>query len=47
MQFEGLTSRTYMLLGTRSPKLRSILEPEVELMVVLRMRSNKITENGL
>ncbi len=29
-----------MLVGRRNPILRSILEPEVELMVFLRMRSN-------
>jgi hypothetical protein len=43
MQFEGLISRMYMFLFTSSPKLRSILKPEVELMVFLRMRSNNIT----
>ena len=46
MQFEGLISRVYMFFGTRNPNLRSILKPEVELMVFLRMRSNKITKNG-
>ncbi len=46
MQFEGLISRVYMFFGTRNPILESILKPEVELMVFLRMRSNKITKNG-
>ncbi len=45
MQFEGLISRLYMLFGTRNPNLRPILKPEVELMVLLRMRWNKITKN--
>jgi len=30
--------------STRNPNLRSILKPEVEFMVFLRMRSNKITK---
>jgi len=30
-----------MFFGTGNPNLRSILKPEVELMVFLRMRSNK------
>jgi hypothetical protein len=46
MQFEGLISRMYMFFGTRNPNLRSVLKPEVELRVFLRMRSNKITKNG-
>ena len=46
MQFEGIIPRMYMFFGTRNPNLRSILQPEVELMVFLRMRSNKITKNG-
>ena len=33
-----------MFFGTGNPNLRSILKPEVELMVFLRMRSNKITK---
>ncbi len=41
MQFEGLMSRAYMIFGTGNPNLMSILKPEVELMVLLRMRSNK------
>ena len=45
MQFEGLISRVYMFFGTGSPNLWSILKPEVELMVLLRMRSDKITKN--
>ncbi len=46
MQFEGLISRVYMFFGTGNPKMRSILKPEVELMVFLRIRSNKITTNA-
>ena len=46
MQFDGLVPRVYMFFGTRKPNLRSILKPEVDLMVLLRMRSNKITENA-
>jgi hypothetical protein len=37
--------REYMFFGAWSPNLRSILKPEVELMVFLRMRSDKITKN--
>jgi hypothetical protein len=46
MRSKGLFSREYMFFGTRNPNLRFILKPEVELMVLLRMRSNKITKNG-
>ena len=47
MQFKGLISRVYMFFGTGNPNVRSILNPEVELMVLfLRMRSNKITRNA-
>ncbi len=46
MQFEGLISRVYMFFGTGNPYLRSILKPEVDLMVFMRMRSYKITKNG-
>ena len=46
IQFEGTVSRVYMVFGTANPNLASILKPEVELMVFLRMRSNKITKNG-
>ena len=46
MQFKGLISRTYMFFGAGYPNLRSILKPEVELIVFLRMRSNKIVKNG-
>ena len=35
-----------MFFGTRNPNLWSILKPGVELMVFLRMRSDKITKNG-
>ena len=45
MQYVGLISRVYMFFGTRNPNLRSILKLEVELMVLLRMRSDKITKN--
>ena len=34
-----------MFFGMVNPKLRRILKPEAELMVFLRMRSNKITKN--
>ncbi len=46
MQFKRLISRAYKFFGTGSPNLRSILKPEVELMVFLRMRSDKIKKNG-
>ncbi len=35
----------YMFFGTGNPNLRSILKPEVALIVFLRMRSNKNAEN--
>jgi len=35
-----------MFFGTGNPNLRSILKPEVELMVFLRMRSNKNITNA-
>ncbi len=35
-----------MFFGTVNPNLRSVLKPEVEIMVFLRMRSNKITKNA-
>jgi hypothetical protein len=35
-----------MFFGTGNLNLRSILKPEVELMVFMRMRSNKIAKNG-
>ncbi len=38
--------RGYMFFGTRSPNLTSILKPEVELVLFLRMHSDKITKNG-
>ncbi len=50
MQFEGLIPLVHMFHGPRNPNLRSILKPELELMVFLRMRSNKIkqmAENAL
>ncbi len=46
IQFLGLISRMYMFFGTGNLNLRSILKPEVELTVFLRMRSNKITKNA-
>ncbi len=46
MQFEGLIFSPYMFFGTRNPNLKSILKPEVESMVFLRMRSDKITKNA-
>ncbi len=46
MQFKGLISRVYTFLGTGNRYVRSILKPEVELMVFLRMRSNKSTKNA-
>ena len=45
-QSVGLISRVYMFLGTGNRNLRSILKPKVDLMVFLRMRSDKITKNG-
>ncbi len=47
IQFQGVISRVYMFFGTRNPNLRSILKPEVELMVFLRMRSKKNTKNAV
>ena len=41
MQVEGQSSHEYIFFGTRNSNLRSTLKPEVELMVFLRMRSNK------
>ncbi len=35
-----------MFFGTENPNLRSILKPEVELVVFLRMRSNKNVKNA-
>ena len=46
MRFEGLISRMYMFVGAGNPNLRSVLKPKVELVVFLRMRSNKITKNS-
>ncbi len=46
MQFKGLISRVYMFFGTGNPNARSILKPEVDLMLYLRMRSNKITKKA-
>ncbi len=36
-----MISREYMFFGTRNPNLKSILKPKVELIVFLRMLSNK------
>ncbi len=44
MQFEGIISRANMFFGSRYQNVRSILKPEVEFMVFLRMRSKKITK---
>ncbi len=44
MQLEGQISTFIMFFDTGNPNLRSILKPEVELMVFLRMRSKKITK---
>ena len=38
--FKAHFPRISMFFGTGSPNLRSILKPEVELVVSLRMRSN-------
>ena len=46
MQFEGLISRVYMFFGTQSPNFGSILKSGVDLMVFLRMRSDKITKTA-
>ncbi len=46
MQFKRLISRVYKFFSTGNLNLRSILKPEVELMVFLRMRSSKITINA-
>ena len=35
-----------MFFVTRNPNVRSILKPEVDLMVFMRMRNNKISKNG-
>jgi len=47
MQFKRLISCVCMFFGTGNQNFRSILKPEVELMVLLRMRSNKITKNAI
>ena len=47
MQFKRANSRVYKFFGTDNPNLRSILKPEVELMVFLRMRSKKNTKNAV
>ena len=39
-------ARVYLFFGTESPNLRYIWKPEVELIVFLRMRSDKITETA-
>ncbi len=46
MTFLRLNLTSYRFFGTRNPNLRSILKPEVELMMFLRMRSNKNTKNA-
>ena len=42
MQLESLFSRAYMLFDTGNPNLRSIFKAEVVIMVLLRMRNNKV-----
>ena len=44
----AMTVRVYtvMFFGTGNPNLRSILKPEVELMMLPRRGSNKIMKNG-
>ena len=46
IQFSSFIFRVCMFLGKENPNLRSILKPEVELMVFLRMRSNKNMKNA-
>ena len=46
MPFKGPISRGYMFFDTGNPNLRSLLKPEVELMVFLPMRSDQITKNA-
>ncbi len=45
IQFKSLIFRMHTFFGAGNPNMRSILKPEVELMVLLRRRSNKITKN--
>ena len=42
MPLESLFSRAYMLFDTGNPNLRSIFKAEVVIMVLLRMRNNKV-----
>ena len=42
MPIESLFSRAYMLFNTGNPNLRSIFKAEVVIMVLLRMRNNKV-----
>ena len=42
MTLESLFSRAYMLFDTGNPNLRSIFKAEVVIMVLLRMRNNKV-----
>ena len=42
MPYESLFSRAYMLFDTGNPNLRSIFKAEVVIMVLLRMRNNKV-----
>ena len=44
--FKAQFPRVYMFFGARSSNVTSDLKSEVELIVFLRMRSNKITKNG-
>ena len=45
MQLE-IFAHVYTLFGRKSPNLRSVLKPKIELMVFLRMRSDKVTKIG-
>ncbi len=46
MELSGLNFRVCIVVGTGNPNMRSILKPEVELMVFLPIRSSKITKNA-
>ena len=46
MQFKAQFPRLYMFFGARSSNLTPILKSDVELVVFLRIRNDKITKNG-
>ena len=47
MQFDGLSFQVYMFVGTRNSILMSTFQPEVDLVVFLRIRrTKKITKNA-